>query len=97
MLIFERYMKLGEALKLRSLSRSALAGRFVEFVGHPVMQYLTNWRMQLAATLLQTTTDTIADIAARVGYESDASFSRAFKKTVGVSPSEWRDRTNRTA
>ena len=76
------------------MSRSALAERFVEFVGHPVMQYLTNWRMQLAANQLQTTTDTIAGIATRVGYESDASFSRAFKKTVGVSPSEWRERAD---
>ena len=72
------------------LSRSALAERFTEFVGQPPMQYLANWRMQLAANHLLTGTDNVAEIAERVGYESEAAFSRAFKKTVGVPPSQWR-------
>lgn len=72
------------------LSRSALAERFTEFVGQPPMQYLLNWRMQLAANDLRSGTDGVAAIADRVGYESEAAFSRAFKKVVGVSPSEWR-------
>jgi AraC-like DNA-binding protein len=72
------------------LSRSALAERFTEFVGQPPMQYLANWRMQLAANHLRSTTDGVAAIADRVGYESEAAFSRAFKKAVGMSPSEWR-------
>ena len=72
------------------LSRSALAERFTEFVGQPAMQYLTNWRMQLAANHLLSGTDNVAGIAERVGYESEAAFSRAFKKTVGVAPSQWR-------
>jgi AraC-like DNA-binding protein len=72
------------------LSRSSLAERFMQFVGQPPMQYLANWRMQLAANQLLAGTDTIATIADRVGYESEAAFSRAFKKTVGVPPSEWR-------
>jgi AraC-like DNA-binding protein len=75
------------------LSRSALAERFTAFVGQPPMQYLANWRMQLAANDLLTTTDTLAVIAERVGYESEASFSRAFKKIVGRSPGDWRRRT----
>lgn len=72
------------------LSRSALAERFTQFVGHPPMQYLANWRMQLAANELRGSTDNVATIAERVGYESEAAFSRAFKKAVGISPSEWR-------
>jgi AraC-like DNA-binding protein len=74
------------------LSRSALAERFTQLVGQPPIQYLMNWRMQLAANYLLRTTDGVAAIAERVGYESEAAFSRAFKKAVGVSPSEWRKR-----
>lgn len=76
------------------LSRSALAERFTQFVGQPVMQYLTNWRMQLAANHLRGSDDSVAAVAERVGYDSNAAFSRAFKKAVGVAPSEWRVRTN---
>jgi len=72
------------------LSRSALAERFTEFVGQPPMQYLSNWRMQLAAGQLAGGTDSLAAIAERVGYESEAAFSRAFKKTTGVAPGAWR-------
>ena len=52
------------------------------------MQYLANWRMQLAANHLLAATDSVAEIAERVGYESEAAFSRAFKKTVGEAPSD---------
>lgn len=72
------------------LSRSALAERFGQFVGQPPMQYLTSWRMQLAAGLLRGGTDSVARVAERVGYESEAAFSRAFKKVVGAPPSQWR-------
>ena len=72
------------------LSRSALAERFTQFVGHPPMQYLTSWRMQLAANYLMSSTDSVAQVAERVGYESEAAFSRAFKKAVGAAPSHWR-------
>lgn len=74
------------------LSRTALAERFTQVVGQPPMQYLTKWRMQLAATCLRSGTDTVAAIADRVGYESEAAFSRAFKKALGSSPSGWRKR-----
>ena len=73
-----------------ALSRSALAERFTQFVGQPPMQYLTNWRMQLAANYLRTGNEAIVAIANRVGYQSEAAFSRAFKKAVGTPPSEWR-------
>jgi AraC-like DNA-binding protein len=76
------------------LSRSVLAERFTQFVGQPAMQYLTNWRMQLAANLLLNGMDGVAAVAERVGYESEAAFSRAFKKVVGMPPSQWRK--NRT-
>jgi AraC-like DNA-binding protein len=75
-----------------ALSRSALAERFAQFVGQPPMQYLANWRMQLAANHLLSGTDSVAVIANRVGYESEAAFSRAFKKSVGAPPSQWRKR-----
>jgi len=73
-----------------AMSRSSFAEHFARFVGTPPMQYLTNWRMQIAATQLVTTTDSVALIGARVGYDSEAAFSRAFKKLVGASPTEWR-------
>jgi AraC-like DNA-binding protein len=73
-----------------ALSRSAFAERFNQYVGHPPMQYLTNWRMQLATNYLRNGTETIASVANRVGYDSEAAFSRAFKKAVGAPPSEWR-------
>lgn len=72
------------------LSRSALAERFTQFVGQPPMQYLANWRMQLAANHLLSGTESVAAVANRVGYESEAAFSRAFKKMVGAPPSQWR-------
>jgi AraC-like DNA-binding protein len=55
------------------------------------MQYLTNWRMQLATNYLRIGNESIAAVANRVGYDSEAAFSRAFKKVVGKPPSEWRN------
>ena len=76
-----------------ALSRSALAERFTELVGQPPMQYLTSWRMQLAAGQLAAGADSVSSVAARVGYESEAAFSRAFKKATGVAPGRWRRRS----
>jgi AraC-like DNA-binding protein len=73
-----------------AMSRSAFAERFATFVGTPPMQYLMHWRIQIAASQLAGTQDTLAVIANRIGYDSEAAFSRAFKKIVGSSPSEWR-------
>jgi AraC-like DNA-binding protein len=73
-----------------AMSRSAFAEHFTRFVGMPPMQYLTNWRMQIAANELLSTTDSVAAVAERIGYGSEAAFSRAFKKSVGSAPSEWR-------
>jgi AraC-like DNA-binding protein len=74
-------------------SRSVLDERFRQFLGRAPMSYLTAWRLQLASRLLRTSGDTMADIADAVGYASEASFSRAFKRHVGVAPSEWRSAT----
>ena len=71
-------------------SRSALADRFSQFVGQPPMRYLGHWRMQLAARLLSDGSAKVAAIARDVGYESEAAFSRGFKKIVGVAPATWR-------
>jgi AraC-like DNA-binding protein len=72
------------------LSRSAFAERFTELMGVPPMQYLGNWRLQLAAQLLERNGTSIAQAAAEVGYESEAAFNRAFKKQVGIPPGSWR-------
>jgi AraC-like DNA-binding protein len=72
------------------LSRSVLAERFNHFVGVPPMEYLMQWRMQLTATLLSTTSLGLAEIAERVGYGSEAALSRAYKRCVGVAPADWR-------
>jgi len=72
------------------LSRSSLHERFVEFIGQPPMQYLTNWRMQLASSRLRDTSAKLMEVARDVGYESEAAFSRAFKRASGLSPGAWR-------
>jgi AraC-like DNA-binding protein len=72
------------------LSRSALADRFRHLLGEPLMHYLTRWRLHLAAQLLRDTDQGIASIAGQVGYESEAAFSRAFKRHAGEPPAAWR-------
>jgi AraC-like DNA-binding protein len=84
--------RLGEAA---ALSRSVLHERFVHFIGQPPMQYLAQWRMQLASTWLRETDSKVVDIALDVGYESEAAFARAFRRAVGESPGAWR-RARRT-
>ena len=73
-----------------AMSRSAFADRFTTLVGQPPMQYLAQWRMQLAARRLATGNAKIAALAEEVGYESEEAFSRAFKRLMGVSPAAWR-------
>src|SRR5512134_2529950 len=75
--------------RVAGVSRSVLAERFAEMVGQPPMQYLALWRMQLASRLLLEG-EPVAEAAAAVGYESEAAFSRAFKKLVGEAPATWR-------
>jgi AraC-like DNA-binding protein len=73
-----------------AVSRSVLAERFAQLVGLPPIQYLAQWRIQLAASLLRTSQSSLAEIADRVGYGSEAALSRAFKRWVGVAPAPYR-------
>src|ERR1051326_4848518 len=75
------------------LSRSALAERLIPLIGMPPMHYLANWRMQVAAEKLRNSNASLAQVAVVVGYDSEAAFSRAFKKAFGTAPATWR-RTN---
>jgi AraC-like DNA-binding protein len=73
-----------------ALSRSALAERFTALVGEPPIQYLIRWRLALAAQTLRSGRETITRVAERSGYESEAAFSRAFKREFGMPPAAWR-------
>lgn len=83
---------LNELASRACMSRAALAARFTHLVGHAPMQYLTLWRMQIAARLLADSSMKVAAVGREIGYESEAAFSRAFKRTVGVSPAVSRAR-----
>jgi AraC-like DNA-binding protein len=71
-------------------SRTVLAERFVALTGMPPMQYLTQWRVALAAHLLRSGRLSLARVAEQIGYESEAAFSRAFKRQYGKPPGAWR-------
>ena len=86
-----RDWKLDALARETGLSRSGLAGRFVAMLGLPPMAYLARWRMQIATGLLAGGAD-IASVAEAIGYGSEAAFSRAFKKQIGMPPSAWRHR-----
>jgi AraC-like DNA-binding protein len=72
------------------ISRSALVERFTKYLSEPPMTYLTRWRLQLAARSLEKTSRGVAEIAADVGYESEAAFNRAFKREYGQPPGRYR-------
>jgi AraC-like DNA-binding protein len=78
------------------LSRSALADRFTRLIGVAPMYYLASWRMQVAAQELRNTSASLANVANTVGYESEAAFSRAFKKRFGTAPATWRRSISKT-
>jgi AraC-like DNA-binding protein len=79
-----------ELAREAGISRSALAERFTQLIGESPMRYLAGWRVQLAKQMMRDGDSSIAEIAARVGYESEAAFNRAFKRTVGSPPAAWR-------
>jgi AraC-like DNA-binding protein len=87
---------LPELAREAASSRSSVAKRFALLVGQPPMQYLAQWRMQVAANLLAQSGAKVATIGAEVGYDSEAAFSRAFKKATGLAPGAWRE-VRRTA
>lgn len=86
----ERAWTVDELAREVALSRSLLAMRFASLVGEPPMQYLTRWRLTLAARVLRSGSDAISRVAERSGYATDAAFSRAFKREFGLPPSSWR-------
>jgi AraC-like DNA-binding protein len=89
-----RHWTLADLAREAGLSRTVLAERFTELLGMPPMTYLSNWRMQRAASMISAGPAPLSQIAAAVGYESETAFSRAFKRSVGLSPAQWRRNAN---
>ena len=79
------------------VSRSALVARFTRYLSEPPMAYLTGWRLRLAAQALTSSPRGVADIAAAVGYESEAAFNRAFKRAFGAPPARFRRQSRHSA
>lgn len=73
-----------------AMSRSAFAAKFTSLVGEPALQYLTRWRMHLALSRLRETDEPVGVVARQLGYESEAAFSRTFKRIIGVPPGKSR-------
>ena len=73
-----------------AISRSAFALRFKDLLGETPLEYLTNWRMRKATALLQEEDKKLLEVAKSVGYDSDAAFSKTFKRVLGVAPGEYR-------
>jgi AraC-like DNA-binding protein len=84
---------LADLAREAGLSRSVLAERFRLFLRQPPMAYLTRWRLQLGARILGSSSRSVADVAAEVGYESEAAFNRAFKRAFGVPPARFRSQS----
>ena len=87
----ERAWTVGALAAEAAQSRSAFAARFADLVGEPPMRYVTRWRMHVAATVLREENATVVEVADRLGHASEAAFSRAFKRVVGVPPSAARE------
>ena len=80
----------GMMAEIVAMSPSRFAARFRETTGQSAMSYVAGWRMNVACRALRESDDGLQEIAARIGYQDVAAFSRAFKEIVGVSPSRWR-------
>ncbi len=81
---------IAELAKRVGASRSTLAQRFAHYVGEPPMKYLADWRMRLAAKLLDSSNRSVLEVAVQVGYDSEAAFTRAFKRRYGNPPAQYR-------
>lgn len=86
----DKHWSLEELAVAVGMSRTSFATQFKQLVGNTPMDYLTEWRMSLAYSRLQLTSDTVLSIALDMGYQSESAFSRAFKKSIGKSPVEVR-------
>jgi AraC-like DNA-binding protein len=73
------------------ISRPVLAARFRKCLGEPPVAYLTHWRLQLSAQMLSSTNYSVAQIASKVGYDSEQAFNRAFKRNFGNPPARYRN------
>lgn len=82
--------RVSELAREAGISRSVLADRFTELIGESPMRYLAGWRVQLAKQMMRDGDSSIAEIAAHVGYEPEAAFNRAFKRSAGSPPAAWR-------
>ena len=91
----ERRWTVAELANETAVSRSLLDDRFRNVLGESPIRYLTEWRMHVAQELLATTDLGVLAVARRVGYDSEASFSRAFKRATGASPGRWRTEHSR--
>jgi AraC-like DNA-binding protein len=89
----ERAWSVASLAREVSMSRSVFSARFSELVGEPVMHYVTEWRMQLARAELQQSSEPLSQLVARLGYQSEAAFCRAFKRVFGVAPGSVRRST----
>ena len=87
---------LADLAKEAGISRSVLAERFRHYLSEPPMAYLTRWRIQLGAQMLASTSYSVAQIAAEVGYESEAAFNRAFKREFAAPPARFRSQSRST-
>jgi AraC-like DNA-binding protein len=85
-----RAWTLAELARASGASRSLLADRFGRLMGETPLAYLARWRLQLAARRLLTTDRKVLQVAGDVGYESEAAFNRAFRRTFGMPPARYR-------
>ena len=83
----------GLSLREAGISRPVLAARFRQCLGEPPVAYLTRWRLQLGAQMLSSTSHSVAQIASKVGYDSEQAFNRAFKRNFGNPPARYRNET----
>jgi len=86
----EKHWTVGSLAKEAGMSRSGFSARFTSLVGESAKRYLTRWRMQIARAQLAETTDSLALLSERFGYQSEAAFCRAFKRVFGVPPGSFR-------
>jgi AraC-like DNA-binding protein len=89
----ETRWSLDELARAAAMSRTAFAQRFREVAGEPPSSYLTGWRMLLARQALRSSDVSVRPLGLRLGYSSESSFSNAFKRRIGESPSAYRART----
>src|SRR5437667_2063078 len=87
------YLTIADLAKEAGISRSVLAERFRHYLSEPPMAYLTRWRLQLGVQMLSSTSYSVAQIAAEVGYESEAAFNRAFKREFEIPPARFRSQS----